>query len=128
MEATPLTWAVAIAGLVLIGLFGGLQLVAALRSRSGWTIQNVYGGSPDATDPTAYFALLGGRLRHVPRVQCAREHDGGHEPEAAAAVRAFEHVDVETAAHELGPGVIVRAGDLPRAVFGCLALRLRAQS
>jgi len=49
MEATPLTWAVAIAGLVLIGLFGGLQLVAALRPRSGWTIQNVYGGSPDAT-------------------------------------------------------------------------------
>jgi hypothetical protein len=47
---------VAIAGLVLIGLLGGLQLVAVARPRSSWTVQNVYGGEPSATDPTAYFA------------------------------------------------------------------------
>ena len=57
METTSLTWAVAIVGLLLIGLLGGLQLVAALRPRSEWTIKNVYGGRPDATDPTAYFAF-----------------------------------------------------------------------
>lgn len=34
-----------------------LQLVAALRPRAAWTIQNVYGGSPEATDPKAYFAF-----------------------------------------------------------------------
>lgn len=56
MEVTALTWIVAIAGLLVIGLLGGLQLVAALRPRSEWTIRNVYGGSPDATDPVAYFA------------------------------------------------------------------------
>lgn len=57
MEVTALTWVVAIAGLVLIGLLGGLQLVAVLRPRSPWTVVNVYGGSPDATDPKAYFAF-----------------------------------------------------------------------
>mgnify|MGYP001812145806 CR=1 FL=1 len=57
MDVTPLTWIVAIAGLVLMGLLGSLQFIAALRPRSAWTIENVYGGSPDATDPTAYFAF-----------------------------------------------------------------------
>ena len=57
MDVTALTWVVAIAGLVLIGLLGGLQLVAVLRPRSQWTIDNVYGGSPEATDPKAYFAF-----------------------------------------------------------------------
>jgi hypothetical protein len=57
VEVTTLTWIVAFAGLVLIGPLGGLQLVAALRPRSEWTIENVYGGSPEATDPTAYFAF-----------------------------------------------------------------------
>ena len=47
----------AIAGLALILLLGGLQLVAVLRPRSAWTIENVYGGSPDTTDPKAYFAF-----------------------------------------------------------------------
>ncbi len=56
MEVTAMTWIVATAGLAVIGLLGGLQLVAALRPRSEWTIKNVYGGSPDATDPVAYFA------------------------------------------------------------------------
>lgn len=56
MEVTTLTWIVAIAGLVLIGLLGGLQLVAVVRPRSTWTVQNVYGGEPNATDATAYFA------------------------------------------------------------------------
>jgi hypothetical protein len=27
----------------------------------------------------------------------AREHDGGHEPQAATAVRALEHIDAEAA-------------------------------
>ena len=57
MEVTAATWFVAIAGLVLMVLLGGLQLVAVFRPRSAWTIENVYGGSPDTTDPTAYFAF-----------------------------------------------------------------------
>ena len=56
MEVTAWTWAVALAGLVLILLLGGLQLVAALKPRDEWTIKNVYGGDPTSTDPTAYFA------------------------------------------------------------------------
>lgn len=57
MDVTPLTWIVAVAGLLIIGLLGGLQLVAVLRPRSDWVIENVYGGSPAATDPVAYFAF-----------------------------------------------------------------------
>ena len=57
MDVTPRTWIVATTGLVLIGLLGSLQLVAALRPRADWTIDNVYGGNPEATDPTAYFAF-----------------------------------------------------------------------
>lgn len=40
-----------------MGLLGGLQLVAVLRPTSDWTVENVYGGDPEATDPTAYFAF-----------------------------------------------------------------------
>ncbi len=36
----------------------------------------------------------------------AREQDGGHEPQAPAAVGALEHIDVEAAAHELGPRAV----------------------
>jgi hypothetical protein len=57
VEVTTLTWAIAIAGLVLIALLGTLQFVAVIRPRNEWTIANVYGGSPSATDPTAYFAF-----------------------------------------------------------------------
>jgi hypothetical protein len=57
VEVTALTWIVAVTGLVLIGLLGALQLVAVFRPRSQWTIDNVYGGRPDSTDPTAYFAF-----------------------------------------------------------------------
>jgi len=57
LEVTALTWVIAIAGLVLIGLLGMLQLVAVIRPQSEWTVSNVYGGSPDVTDPTAYFAF-----------------------------------------------------------------------
>ena len=57
MEVTAATWVVAILGLVIMGLLGGLQLVAVLRPRSAWTIDNVYGGNPETTDPTAYFAF-----------------------------------------------------------------------
>jgi len=57
MEVTILTWAVAVAGLLLIGLLAALQLVAVVNPRARWTIDNVYGGTPDATDPNAYFAF-----------------------------------------------------------------------
>lgn len=57
MEVTALTWVVAIAGLGLMSLLGGLQLVAVLRPEHAWTISNVYGGQPDSTDPMAYFAF-----------------------------------------------------------------------
>jgi hypothetical protein len=57
MDVTVLTWIVAIAGILLMSLLGGLQLIAALRPQAQWTIENVYGGSPEATDPKAYFAF-----------------------------------------------------------------------
>jgi hypothetical protein len=57
METTVLTWIVALGGLVLIGLLASLQLVAVLRPRAEWTINNVYGGTPEGTDATAYFAF-----------------------------------------------------------------------
>lgn len=57
MEVTILTMIVAVAGLVLILLLGGLQLVAVVKPHGAWTIANVYGGSPESTDPKAYFAF-----------------------------------------------------------------------
>jgi hypothetical protein len=57
MDVTPVTWTVALTGLVLIGLLGTLQLVAVVRPRAEWTVDNVYGGDPSETDPTAYFAF-----------------------------------------------------------------------
>ena len=66
MDVTLTTWIVAVGGLLLIALLGGLQLVAVLRPRSEWTIENVYGGSPDRTDPTAYFAFNQGYARADP--------------------------------------------------------------
>ena len=47
----------AVTGLVLISLLAALQFVAVIRPRSDWTVEKVYGGSPEATDPTAYFAF-----------------------------------------------------------------------
>lgn len=57
MDTTLMTWLVAVAGLVLIGLLGSLQLVAVLRPQAQWTIDNVYGGTPEATAANAYFAF-----------------------------------------------------------------------
>ena len=57
MDVTIWTSAIAITGLVLIGLLGALQLVAVVRPRAPWTVDNVYGGDPDTTDATAYFAF-----------------------------------------------------------------------
>ena len=57
MDVTLATWVVALTGLVLILLLAGLQVVAVLRPRERWTIDNVYGGDPSETDPTAYFAF-----------------------------------------------------------------------
>lgn len=57
MEVTIATWVVAVAGLLLMGLLMTLQAIAVVRPRAQWTIDNVYGGTPDDTDPTAYFAF-----------------------------------------------------------------------
>lgn len=57
MSVTPMTIAVAVTGLMLIGLLGALQAIAVVRPRDEWTIENVYGGDPSATDPVAYFAV-----------------------------------------------------------------------
>lgn len=57
MDVTLATWVVAIAGLLLMALLGGLQLIAVVKPRSEWTIENVYGGDPTGTDPRAYFAF-----------------------------------------------------------------------
>lgn len=57
MEVTILTWVVAIAGLVIIGILAGLQWIAIVRPRTDWTVENVYGGSPDGTDAQAYFSF-----------------------------------------------------------------------
>jgi len=57
MDVTYATWMVALSGLVLIGLLGMLQLAAVVRPRAPWTVKTVYGGDPEATDPTAYFAF-----------------------------------------------------------------------
>jgi hypothetical protein len=57
MDVTAATVIVAMAGLGLMLLLGGLQLVAVLRPKDPWTIENVYGGDPGSTDPKAYFAF-----------------------------------------------------------------------
>ena len=57
MEVTTATWAIALIGLGLISLLTALQLVAVVRPRAQWRIDNVYGGSPDDTDPQAYVAF-----------------------------------------------------------------------
>jgi hypothetical protein len=57
MDVTPLTWIVAVLGIVIIGILSAAQLVAVFRPRAEWTIENVYGGSPDGTDAKAYFAF-----------------------------------------------------------------------
>ena len=57
MEVTASTWVIGSIGLVLILLLAALQLVAVVRPRAQWTIDNVDGGSPDDTDPTAIFAF-----------------------------------------------------------------------
>lgn len=57
MTVTAWTVAIAIAGLVLMALLATLQTIALVKPRSAWTVENVYGGSPEATDPAAYFAF-----------------------------------------------------------------------
>lgn len=57
MDVTATTWVIALTGLALISLLATLQLVAVFRPRAAWTIENVYGGSPEDTDPKAYFAF-----------------------------------------------------------------------
>lgn len=57
MSVTAATWLVALAGIGLMALLAAMQAIAVARPRDQWTITNVYGGEPDATDPTAYFAF-----------------------------------------------------------------------
>jgi hypothetical protein len=60
MAVTAWTWVVATSGLLIIGLLAGLQLLALIKPRNLWVIDNIYGGKPEATDPTAYFAFYRG--------------------------------------------------------------------
>ncbi len=46
MEVTPVTWVVAVTGLVLVLLLGTLQFVDVIKPRTGWSIKNVYGEVP----------------------------------------------------------------------------------
>ncbi len=57
MEVTVSTITVAAVGILISGVLLGAQLVAVFRPRAKWTIDNIYGGSPDRTDSTAYFAF-----------------------------------------------------------------------
>ena len=57
MDVTLWTWVVAGLGLLIMALLAVAQGIAVVRPRGEWTIQNVYGGSPSATDPVAYFAF-----------------------------------------------------------------------
>jgi hypothetical protein len=57
MDVTPFTWIVGVAGIVLMGALMIVQSIAVIRPRAPWTVANVYGGSPEGTDPRAYFAF-----------------------------------------------------------------------
>ena len=57
MSVTAWTAIVGVAGIGLMTLLGSYQAIAVLRPRARWTVDNVYGGSPDETDATAYFAF-----------------------------------------------------------------------
>lgn len=61
MDVTVFTWIVAILGLLIMGILASLQFVAVLRPRAEWTIKNVYGSTPEGTDPKAYFAYNQGQ-------------------------------------------------------------------
>ena len=60
MEVTLWTWVIAGAGLALALILGAAQVIAVLRPRADWTIDNIYGGRPEGTDPKAYFAFYRG--------------------------------------------------------------------
>ncbi len=57
MQVTAMTWTIATAGFVIMGVLWTVQLIAFLRPHASWTIENIYGGSPDSTDPKAYYAF-----------------------------------------------------------------------
>ena len=57
MQVTTLTWLIAIAGILIIGILNIAQVIAIVRPRAQWTVENIYGGTPEATDPVAYFAF-----------------------------------------------------------------------
>jgi hypothetical protein len=57
MEVTLITWIVAVAGLLIMGLLFTVQFIAVIKPRSEWTIKNVYGADPSNTDPKAFFAV-----------------------------------------------------------------------
>lgn len=40
-----------------MGVLMAAQLIAVIRPRSEWTVENIYGGDPGATDHKAYFAF-----------------------------------------------------------------------
>lgn len=56
MDVTAMTYVIAVTGLLLMGVLAALQLIAVIRPRAQWTIDNIYGGDPSTTDSRAYIA------------------------------------------------------------------------
>jgi hypothetical protein len=47
MDVTIWTIVIAVVGLMIAGVLLAAQLVAGIRPKSRWTIDNIYGGSPE---------------------------------------------------------------------------------
>lgn len=60
MAVTLTTWIVAVLGLLIMGLLFVFQLIAVLRPRAAWTVENIYGGDPEAIDDKGHFAFYQG--------------------------------------------------------------------
>ena len=87
--------------------------VVELRGRSGRRELYRVGGEAEMTQDPA---------------DGAREHDSRDETHAAPAVGALQHINREAAAHELGPGPIAWAGNLPGSARGRPLLGFRTCS
>jgi hypothetical protein len=57
VEVTLSTYLIAIFGIIITVVLFIAQLIAVIRPKTAWTIENIYGGRPDSTDPKAYFAF-----------------------------------------------------------------------
>ena len=54
---TGVAWSVSVGVVVWVGLLRVGQSIGMLRFHAAGTTENIYGGTPDDTDPTAYFAF-----------------------------------------------------------------------